>query len=200
MLVKFCKVSFKTTSLQFDSWLLVLRGPATVLWNPSYSMASEVQAGWLDVAAAAKSLQSCPTLCDPIDGSPPDSPVPGILQARALEWVAISFSNAWKWKWSLSILSNSFWPHGLQPIRLLHQWLGVTRGHFLFPEFICLKSVLTSSQKMIGPSPIGMRMKGRPGEKHLWFLDKSVWYLEDLSSFSFKLPPASFCSLSVSLE
>ena len=49
-------------------------------------------------AAAAKSLQSCLTLCDPIDGSPPGSPVPGILQARTLEWVAISFSNAWKWK------------------------------------------------------------------------------------------------------
>ena len=46
----------------------------------------------------AKSLQSCLTLCDPIDGSPPGSPVPGILQARTLEWVAISFSNAWKWK------------------------------------------------------------------------------------------------------
>ena len=45
-------------------------------------------------AAAAKSLQLCPTLCDPIDGSPPGSPVPGILQARTLEWVAISFSNA----------------------------------------------------------------------------------------------------------
>ena len=49
-------------------------------------------------AAAAKSLQSCPTLCDPIDGSPPGSSVPGILQARTLEWVAIFFSNAWKWK------------------------------------------------------------------------------------------------------
>ena len=49
-------------------------------------------------ATAAKSLQSCPTLCDPIDGSPPGSPVPGILQARTLEWVAISFSNTWKWK------------------------------------------------------------------------------------------------------
>ena len=47
-----------------------------------------------NAAAAAKSLQSCPTLCDPIDGSPPGSPVPGILQARTLEWVAISFSNA----------------------------------------------------------------------------------------------------------
>ena len=50
------------------------------------------------VAAAAKSLQSCTTLCDPRDGSPPGSAVPGILQARTLEWVAISFSNAWKWK------------------------------------------------------------------------------------------------------
>ena len=49
-------------------------------------------------AAAANSLQSCPTLCDPTDGSPPGSPVPGILQARTLEWVAISFSNASKWK------------------------------------------------------------------------------------------------------
>ena len=49
---------------------------------------------WLDAAAAAKSLQSCPTLCNPIDGSPPGSPVPGIFQARTLEWVAISFSNA----------------------------------------------------------------------------------------------------------
>ena len=49
-------------------------------------------------AAAAKSLQSCPTLCNPIDGSPPGSPVPGILQARTLEWVAISFFSGWKWK------------------------------------------------------------------------------------------------------
>ena len=49
-------------------------------------------------AAAAKSLQSCPTLCDPIDGSPPGSPIPGILQAGTLEWVAFAFSNAWKWK------------------------------------------------------------------------------------------------------
>ena len=57
-------------------------------------------------AAAAKSLQSCPTLCDPIDGSPPGSPVPGILQARTLEWVAISFSNAWKWKMKVKSLSR----------------------------------------------------------------------------------------------
>jgi len=55
--------------------------------------------------AAAKSLQSCPNLCDPMDGSPPGSPVPGILQARTLEWVAISFSNAWRWKEKVKSLS-----------------------------------------------------------------------------------------------
>ena len=57
-------------------------------------------------AAAAKLLQSCPTLCDPIDGSPTGSPVPGILQARTLEWVAISFSNACKWKVKVKSLSR----------------------------------------------------------------------------------------------
>ena len=55
---------------------------------------------------AAKSLQSCPTLCDSIDSSPPGSPIPGILQARTLEWVAISFSNAWKWKVKVKSLSR----------------------------------------------------------------------------------------------
>ena len=55
--------------------------------------------------AAAKSLQSCPTLCDPTDGSPPGSPVPGILQARTLEWGAISFFSAWKWKVKVKSLS-----------------------------------------------------------------------------------------------
>ena len=61
-------------------------------------------------AAAAKSLQSCLTLCDPIDGSPPGSPVPGILQARTLEWVAISFSNAWKWKMKVKSFSHVWTP------------------------------------------------------------------------------------------
>ena len=72
------------------------------------------------VAAAAASLQSCPTLCDPIDGSPPGSPIPEILQARTLEWVAISFSNAWKW--ICSVMFDSVRPHGLQLTRLLHPW------------------------------------------------------------------------------
>ena len=58
------------------------------------------------VAAAAKSFQSCPSLCDPIDGGRPGSPIPGILQARTLEWVAVSFSNAWKWKVKVKSLSG----------------------------------------------------------------------------------------------
>ena len=59
----------------------------------------------MHAAAAAKSLQSCPTLCDPRDGSPPGSPVPGILQARTLAWGAIAFCNAWKWRVKVKLLS-----------------------------------------------------------------------------------------------
>ena len=65
--------------------------------------------GWgcnCTAAAAAESLQSCPTLCNPINGSPPGSPIPGTLQARTLEWVAISFSNSWKWKLKVKSLSH----------------------------------------------------------------------------------------------
>ena len=63
---------------------------------------------WCQTAtAAAESLQSCPTLCDRIDGSPPGSPVPESLQARTLEWVAISFSSAWKWKVKVKSLSRA---------------------------------------------------------------------------------------------
>ena len=67
-----------------------------VINMPFHNFSSDYVATWL--YAAAKSLQSWLTLCDPIDGSPPGSPVPGTLQAKTLEWVAISFSNAWKWK------------------------------------------------------------------------------------------------------
>ena len=83
-------------------------------------------------AAAAKSLQLCPTLCDPTDRSPPGSSVCGILQARTLEWVAISFSNAGKWKVKVKSLSHAQlvvtpW---LQPTRLLRPWgfLGKSTG------------------------------------------------------------------------
>ena len=60
----------------------------------------------IHAAAAAKSRQSCPTLCNPIDCSPPGSPVPGILQARTLRWIAIAFSSAWKWKVKVKSLSR----------------------------------------------------------------------------------------------
>ena len=74
----------------------------TIHWAPS------LRVSWARAAAAAaaKSLQSCPTLCDPIDVSPPGYPIPGILQARTPEWVAISFSSAWKWKVKLKLLSH----------------------------------------------------------------------------------------------
>ena len=77
---------YRATS-QCDSWFL----PGWVVQESDYKHPATA-------TAAAKSLQSCPTLCDPIDGSPPGSAIPGILQARTLGWVAISFSNAWKWK------------------------------------------------------------------------------------------------------
>ena len=72
------------------------------IWNSSTGIPSSTSAA---AAAAAKLLQSCPTLCDPIDSSPPGSPIPGILQTTILEWVAISFSNAWKWKVKVKSLS-----------------------------------------------------------------------------------------------
>ena len=105
---------------------------------------------------AAKSLQLCPTLCNPRDSSPPGLPVPGILQARTLEWAAISFSNAWKWNVKLKSLSRSrllvtpgtarnpmdrSWPHGLQPTRLLRPWIFQARvlewGAIAFSEVMC---------------------------------------------------------------
>ena len=73
-------------------------------WDLHYSPES-ITTLLICYAAAAKSLQLCPTLCDPIDGSPPGSPIPGIFQARTLEWAAISFSSAWKWKVKVKSLS-----------------------------------------------------------------------------------------------
>ena len=81
-------------------------------------------------AAVAKSLQSCPTLCDPIDCSPPGFPVPGILQARTLEWVTISFSNAWKWKEKVKSFSSvrllvTPWTAAYQGFSREEYWSGV---------------------------------------------------------------------------
>ena len=116
--------------------------------------------------AAAKSLQSCPTLCDPRDGSPPGSLVPGILQARTLEGLPFPspVHESEKWKWGHSVLSDSSQPHGLPPTRLLRPWdfpgnsTGVgchcllrLQGHrqwqsedWLFPGHLLLKISLTN--------------------------------------------------------
>ena len=80
------------------------RGDMREMLSPSLSTTWEH--GQKAAATAAKLLQSCPILCDPINGSPPGSPVPEILQARTLEWIAISFSNAWKWKVKVKSLSH----------------------------------------------------------------------------------------------
>ena len=92
-------------SLQtYISALLLIRNWQNLIWD------SLKHGSWWEQltysVTAAKSLQSCPTLCDPIDGSPPGSPVPGILQARTLEWVAVSFSHAWMWKVKVKSLSR----------------------------------------------------------------------------------------------
>ena len=83
-------------------------------------------------AAAAKSLQSCPTLCSPIDGSPLGSSVPGILQARTLEWVAISFSNAWKWKVKVKLLRRPL------TADIFRAWFKpfLHSSHFFLPQVI----------------------------------------------------------------
>ena len=78
-----------------------------VLSSNIFSIKNRYDIVFATTTTTTKLLQSCPTLCDPIDDSPPGSPVPGILQARTLEWVAFSFSNAWKWKWSRSVVSDS---------------------------------------------------------------------------------------------
>ena len=83
----------------FPCWNLRVLQPCTAVWDYG------IMSGKSAAAAAAKLLQSCPTLCDHINGLLPGSSVPGILQARTLEWVAISFSNAWKWKVKVKSLS-----------------------------------------------------------------------------------------------
>ena len=116
-LLEKCKSKFQWGSTSHQSEWASSKNPKTINAGegvlerePSYTIGGNVN--WYShyerqyATAAAKSLQSCPTLRDPIDGSPPGSAIPGILQARTLEWVAISFSNAWKWKVKVKSLSR----------------------------------------------------------------------------------------------
>ena len=131
-----------TEAVRTFFFILVIQQP----WSSAHYVLTTCQDSvlakrWLRRAAAAKSLQSCLTLCDPIDGNPSGFSVPGILQARILEWVAISFSNTWKWKWSRSVVSDSMRPHGLQPTRLLRprDFPGKSTGvgcHCLLPMIV----------------------------------------------------------------
>ena len=99
------QIDLKTKSVIKDKegYMIPIMIPARGYNNWKYLC---ILGAYVSTATAAKSLQSCLTLCDPRDGSPPCSPVPGILQARTLEWVAISFSNAWKWKVKVKVLSH----------------------------------------------------------------------------------------------
>ena len=111
----FPKFLRKNVPLLVRNCFLQLHGRNEVQINQvSYFM------GFPGVPSVCSAAQSCPTLCDPMDCSPPGSSVHGILQARTLEGVAISFSNAWEW--SRSVVSDSLWPHGLQSTRLLRPW------------------------------------------------------------------------------
>ena len=108
--------------------------------------------GWAESlpisAAAAKSRQLCLTLCDPIDGSPPGSPITGILQAGTLEWVAISFSNAWKWKVKVKSLSRV--------LLLVTQW---TAAHQAPPSMGVSRQEYWSGSPVPSPLPISRRQQ-----------------------------------------
>ena len=132
---------------QTESCLRTMTMPFMCLWTYGVFIHS--------AAAAAKLLQLCPTLCDPIDGSPPGSSVPGILQARILEWVAISFPNAWKWKVKVKSLSHAWllatsWTTAYQALPSMgffrqEYWSGVPLPS---PSFLSTCQLITPAQKV----------------------------------------------------
>ena len=126
--------SFLNVSCIFSSHASILFIYTSILFPRFWIIFTIIAAA---AAAASKSFQPCPTLCNPIDDSPPDSPVPGILQARTLEWAAISFSSAWKWKVKVNTQSHltpsnpmdcslsSSYPRGTFQARVL-EWVAIT--------------------------------------------------------------------------
>ena len=159
------RIKPKPPALQADSLLsepprkLQHQGPHLQLNRLSSSL----------IAVSPKSLQLCPTLCDPIDSSPPGSPVPGILQARTLEWVAISLSNAWKWKVKVKSLSRvrpsaTPWPaaHQASPsmgFSRQEYWSGVPLPSLHCSEGVC-KSQRTT--ECLSKRILGKKQKTKP--------------------------------------
>ena len=140
-----------------------------VLWRIYSYFVKQWWHNFVYAAAAAKSLQSCPTLCDPIDGSLPGSPVPGILQARTLEWVAISFSNAWKWKVKVKSLRHVWllatpWTAGYQASPSMgfsrqEYWSGVP-----LPSPLHTSKIASTSHLMKNKYPRGRFWGARVGQ------------------------------------
>ena len=104
IVILLCHEHYEPFFRQYNQWRI--SSWLSFLYPSLFSPTQSLLLHHIAAAAAAKSLQSCLTLCGPIDGSPPGSPIPGILQARTLEWVAISFSSAWKWKVKVKSLSR----------------------------------------------------------------------------------------------
>ena len=128
----------------------------------------------MTAVAAAKLLQSCLTLCDPIDGSPPGYLVPGILQARTLEWVAISFSNAWKWKGKVK-LPSCIW-------LLATPW---TAAHQTPPSMGFSRQEYWSGVPLPSPSPKFTYFEKRISSSHQYIPCDNIrelWWLARLAS------------------
>ena len=143
--------------------------------------------GFTAAAAAAKSLQSCLTLCDPIDSSPSGSPVPGIPQARTLEWVVISFSNAWKWKVKVKLLSRVWllatpWTaaHQAPPsmgFSRQEYWSGVPSPSLPRPLFL---PIYHSWALLFSLAPLGSRFHHSTASWMPWQVDTCIWAFDPL--------------------
>ena len=149
---------------------IAIESIAEELSSKLFSLSAWLQAGegYVSVFLAAKSLQSCPTLCDPIDSSPSGFTIPGILQARTLEWVAISFSNAWKWKVKVRLLSRVWllatrWTAGYQaPLSM-----GFSRQEYW--SGVPLPTPMTNLGSILKNRDITLPTKVHLVKNHLWF-------------------------------
>ena len=162
---------------------------------------------WSFTAAAAKSLQSCLTLCDHIDGSPPGSAILGILQARTLEWVAISFSNAWKWKGKVKSLSRVWlfatpWTEAYQgPLSMGFSrqecWSGVPLLSLLILHSVQFSSVQLLSRVWLWVTPWTVAHRAPPS---MGFSRQEYWSGVPLPSPKEGLVPKNWCFWTVVLE